>query len=492
MIAALILIPLLAGAAAFALRRRVRARLLLVPVGVTHLALTAACWSTPAAPILGGWVALDAPGLLFLTLASVLFFAASICFLGQLRADAPAANPGAAERQAPEYVFVGCLLVFLSTMTLACVSRHLGLLWVAVEATTLATAPLIYIHRNARALEATWKYLMICSVGIALALLGTFLLAVAAAPAAGAAAPSLVLDALLGRAATLNAPWLKAAFIFLLVGYGTKMGLAPLHTWLPDAHSESPSVVSALLSGALLNCAFLALLRGHQLCVAAGQGAFSAGLLLGFGLFSVAVATVFLIGQPSYKRLLAYSSVEHMGLLAFGVGAGGTAVFGALLHAANHSLAKAALFFTAGGILSAYGTARTQDVRGLLAARPALGALWIAGLFAITGTPPFGMFLSEFTLLKGAFDRGHGWLVAATLALLALAFVGMSRSFLHMAQGEPAPGQVRAALPRAQALLTAAPAAVLLAATLALGLWVPSFLRDLLAAAAPLIGGVAP
>ena len=197
-------------------------------------------------------------------------------------------------------------------------------------------------------------------------------------------------------AATFNQPWLKAAFIFLLVGYGTKMGLAPLHTWLPDAHSEAPSVVSALLSGALLNCAFLAILRVHTGLRGGRAWARSRRELLRlFGLFSMAVAAVFILGQTDYKRMLAYSSVEHMGILALGVGLGGAGSFGALLHAVNHSLAKAMLFLLAGNILAAYRTKATAEVRGMARVLPVTGALWIAGFLAITGSPPFGPFVSR-------------------------------------------------------------------------------------------------
>ena len=206
-------------------------------------------------------------------------------------------------------------------MTLVTVSHHFGLMWVGVEATTLASAPLIYFHRQHRSLEATWKYLLICSVGIALALLGNFFLAVAAGRAGRQLDGPLSLSDLSGRCRIgLIVSWLKAAFLFFLVGYGTKMGLAPLHTWLPDAHSEAPSVVSALLSGALLNCAFLAILRVHRFAPPPGEAAFSQGLLVFFGLISMGVAAMFILGQADFKRMLAYSSVEHMGILALGVG----------------------------------------------------------------------------------------------------------------------------------------------------------------------------
>ena len=262
------------------------------------------------------------------------------------------------------------------------------------------------------------------------------------------------------------------------------MGLAPMHTWLPDAHSESPSPVSALLSGALLNCAFLGILRLHQLCVAAGQGDFSRPLLILFGLVSVLVAAVFLLRQADFKRMLAYSSVEHMGILALGVGLGGVGVFGSLLHAVNHSLSKAALFLVAGNILAAYGTKSTRDVQGIRRMLPVTGALWLAGFLAITGSPPFGTFLSEFTILKAALDQQHHVVAVVYLTLLGLIFIAMANVVLPMTQGaalnqgQPQPQQ------RGEPLWSIAPATVLLALTLTLGLWIPSRLGSVLDEAA--------
>ncbi len=247
----------------------------------------------------------------------------------------------------------------------------------------------------------------------------------------------LTIDDLMAHAGSLNPLWLKAAFLFFLVGYGTKMGLAPLHTWLPDAHSEAPSVVSALLSGALLNCAFLTILRGHSLLSAAGLAVFSSDLLVLFGLLSMVVAAVFILGQADFKRMLAYSSVEHMGILSLGIGIGGAATFGALLHAVNHSLTKAMLFLAAGNILALYRTKSTTRVRGVLRTLPATGVLWLAGFLAIVGSPPFGPFLSELTILKGMLDAGRPLVAVAYLSALAIVFVGMATIFLRMAYGPP-------------------------------------------------------
>ncbi len=502
MIWALLLIPAVAGLTAFAIRPNWPRRGLILAAAAAHLALVAVVWiKSPAAvgdsiqpgadvlrfAVADGWMAIDAASLLFLSITSVLFMATAIYAVGYLgRENRPGKSHDEEDdlpfENFPEAAFAGCLLLFLATMTLVAVSRHLGLIWVGVEATTLASAPLIYFHRHHRSLEATWKYLMICSVGIALALLGNFFLAVAARSASPAV--HLTIDDLTRHASDLNPQWLKAAFLFFLVGYGTKMGLAPLHTWLPDAHSEAPSVVSALLSGALLNCAFLTILRGHCLLVAKGLGSFSGDLLVLFGIVSMAVAAAFILGQMDFKRMLAYSSIEHMGILSLGIGVGGVATFGAMLHTVNHSLTKAMLFLAAGNILALYRTKSTTHARGLLTTLPLTGVLWLAGFAAIVGSPPFGPFISELTILKGVIDAGRP--VAAVLYLVALAivFVGMAAIFLRMAYGA-APSNITASR---EPFWSIAPPMALGLVVLVLGLYLPPQLAVLLHQAANTLG----
>ncbi len=495
---ALLLTPALAGLTAMCIRPNGPRRALLLLAAAIHTGLTAACWIRPPEPAVAGWMAVDALSLLFLSITSVLFLAVAAYAVGYLARQSLPAEEGEELPfvNFPEAVFTGCLLFFLGTMTLVIVSRHLGLMWVGVEATTLASAPLIYFHRHPRSLEATWKYLLICSVGIALALLGNFFVAVAARSAGGPAI-HLTIDQLAAHAARLNPLWLKAAFLFFVVGYGTKMGLAPLHTWLPDAHSEAPSVVSALLSGALLNCAFLTILRVHTLLSAAGSelGQFSSDLLVLFGLVSMAVAAVFILGQADFKRMLAYSSVEHMGILALGVGIGGAATFGAMLHTVNHSLTKAMLFLAAGNILALYRTKSTTRVRGLLRLLPTTGVLWLAGFLAIVGSPPFGPFLSELTILKGIFDQGRPAIAVAYLLALAIVFVGMATICLRMAYGPPpsamsgdqSPPRVAA---QREPFWSVGPAAALGLAVLTLGIYVPPQLSSLLKQAAAALGAI--
>ncbi|MBP1683924.1 MAG: NADH/Ubiquinone/plastoquinone [Deltaproteobacteria bacterium] len=485
----LLIIPAVAGVGAFFVKADSLRRRVLVLTAIVHTVLMAATWVSLPGPLLGGWLRLDALGQLVLSVTSLLFLAAAVYAVGYLQREHQKFHhdfqEGLLFTNAPEATFTGCLLLFLAAMTLVAASQRFGLLWVAIEATTLASAPLIFFHRHHRSLEATWKYLLICSVGIALALLGNFFLAVAASDAGGTRIP-LVLEDLVRGASRLHVRWLQAAFLLFLVGYGTKMGLAPLHTWLPDAHSEAPSVVSALLSGALLNCAFLGILRVQQVCAAAGCGAFGRELFVGFGIVSMAVAAVFIIGQADFKRLLAYSSVEHMGILSLGVGLGGGASFGALLHAVNHSLTKALLFLVAGNILATYQTKSTLDVRGVLRALPVSGVLWLMGAFAITGSPPFGPFLSEFTILKAALDQGRSGVAAAYLVLLAAICVGMMTAALRMAQGVPDRHWENET--RGEPVTAIGPPAVLAVLVLVLGLYVPPVLRTAIEAAARLLG----
>ena len=490
MITMFFLIPCAAGILALLIPNDICRRVLLAVTAALHTSLTLCAWIFRPAPAWNGWCALDELSLLFLSITSLLFLAAAWYAIGYLHREDHRAHPDFTSHELftdePERVFTCCLLMFLSTMSLVAVSRHFGLLWIAMEATTLASAPLIYFHRQRRSLEATWKYLLICSVGIALALIGILFLAVSALQP-GHNAVSLLIDTLTNGTIQLHSQWLKAAFLFILVGYGTKMGLAPLHTWLPDAHSEAPSVVSALLSGALLNCAFLGIMRIYQVCLAHGLGQFCRPLFLLFGLLSMAFAAVFILTQKDYKRMLAYSSIEHMGILALGVGIGGGAVFGAMLHAVCHSCTKAALFFTAGTIMTAYKSKTIDQVRGLIGFMPLTAILWIAGFIAITGMPPFGTFISEFSILKAAFGQGHYVIASAFLFLLALIFIGMTQRVFSMSLGLPPHTDSNPA--RREPTSALLPAAALLLVALIPGIYLPCLITDTLARIATMLGG---
>jgi hydrogenase-4 component F len=391
---------------------------------VAHTVLTALAISTRAGDfVFSPWLRLDALGCLVLAIISVLFLLCAVYSIGYLRVRA----------ERPNRIFCTVLLIFLAMTTAICLAQHLTIMWVGMEATTLATALLLYFNHNRRSLEATWKYLMIGSVGIALALLGTLFLAYSAL--IGLGEPTLLFNDLVARARSLSAPWLRTAFVFLLVGYGTKMGLAPLHTWKPDAYGEAPGVVGALLAGGMTSCAFLALLRVYRIVDAAGQGIFARQLLIVLGLLSMATAAVFMVGQRDFKRLLAYSSVEHMGILVLGIGLGGVGIFGALLHTVSNALTKGVLFLAAGNIHRAFKSKRLEDVTGAIRRLPISGSLFLVGFLAVTGSPPFGIFVSELTILTAAMDS-HRYIIAALyLVLLAVIFIGMGATVLAVVQG---------------------------------------------------------
>jgi hydrogenase-4 component F len=471
MLLLMILLPLVAAALALVIPwYRVRSWLLPICGGV-HLLLTwALIRSEGASP--GPWIGLDPLSQMVLAVTGLLYFGCALYAVGYLDL----------RRDRGNRIMVPCLLVFLSAMTLAITARHLGLMWMAVETTTLASAPLIYFNRNRLSIEATWKYLLLCSVGIALAMLGMLFVAYAALKGGGVPV-SLQLDDLLAGAATLSRPWLHSGFVFLLVGFGTKAGLAPLHSWKPDAYGEAPGMVGALLAGGLTSVAFLAILRSMQLMTAAGDGAMARQALLGMGLLSMLLAAVFMVRQPDIKRLLAYSSVEHMGILAIGVGLGGLATFGAMLHLVNNALTKGCLFLAAGNIQRAYASKRLSEVRGAMATLPLSGGLFLAGFLAITGSPPFGPFMSEFTILRGAFGDGRLLVGLAMLLFLATVFIGMGATVLTATQGEPA--QLETDF-RDSFLLTASPLAFLLL-VLVLGVYLPEPLQTALQAAAALL-----
>jgi len=444
----------------------------LVGTAFVHLAVVGWLWAVPLAPTLSGWLAIDPLGLLVLSVVSLLFAVVAVYAVGFLRTEPPRGGR----------VFVTGLLGFLAGSTLVAVSHHLALLWVGMETTTLALAPLVYHRHDRRSLEAVWKYLLLSSVGIALALLGTFF--VAAAQTSGR---PLILEDLVSGGAGLQPALLRTAFVFLLVGYGTKMGLAPLHAWKPDTYGEAPSLVSGLMAGGLTSCAFLGLARITEVTMAAGQAAFVEPLLLAFGLVSLVVAAAFIIGQADLKRLLAYSSVEHMGLLVLGLGLGGVGPYGTVLHLVNNGLTKGFMFLAVGNVVLVTGSASSEAARGILRRLPVSGVVLLLGLFAVTGSPPFGLFLSEFTILNAAIAQGHPWIALAVVLLLALIFVGMAAVVLEVVYR---PAETPAPAPRESLLLVAGPILLLLAVLL-LGLWVPPPLHRVLLDAARGLG-VAP
>ena len=373
-------------------------------------------------------------------------------------------------------------LASFASMNLVLVSNNLGLLWVGIEATTLLTTFLICVHRTPASLEAMWKYLLLCSVGVAFAFMGTLLVAASA----HRAAEPLVWTSLLASARSLDPGTLKAGFIFLLVGYGTKAGLAPMHNWLPDAHSQAPAPVSALFSGFMLNAALYCILRYVPLVErATGGSGWSLGLLQLFGLVSILVAAAFILFQHDLKRLLAYHSVEHLGIIALGMGLGGVGIFAALFHTLNHSLCKTLGFLCAGRLGQIYGTHDMARIAGTLRTSPVWGAGLFGSLLALIGVAPFALFMSEFLIATAAVDGRAYWALGIFLLGTGIVFVGALRHALAMAWGEPKAGPTADESRVLPALLVMTPLALLLV----LGVWMPDPLREILSRAAAIIGG---
>ena len=462
--ALIILMPFLAAAPAAGVRSDAARAWIVFATSVVHLALTLTIICIPPPAICGGWIAIDPPGELVLLLTSVLFCVCTLYGIGYLRLWPRRFNR----------MLAPCLLGFLGGATLLTFAQQLGLIWIAMETTALCTAPMIYFRHSRESIEATWKYLLICSVGIALALLGSFFLVYASL--VHGQIPSLLFSQLAAHAKQADPVWLKMAFVLLLVGYGTKMGLSPMYTWKPDAYGEAPGMVGALLAGALTSCAFLAILRITRVCTAGGLQAYTGHLLVGMGFFSMATAAVFLMGQKDIKRMLAYSSVEQMGILALGAGIGGPALYGALLQMINNGLTKGMLFLSAGNIHRGYGSKSSDEISGVIRRMPISGTIFMLGFLAITGSPPFGPFVSMFTILKTAFSK-HLFLVGvASILLLLIVFLGMGRTVLNVTFGRPRikPLRLRETWP------TTVPLIITMAMVLLLGLHVPAPLIKLL------------
>ena len=428
----LILVPLTAAVLTYFIDGRTKtARIILILTAVFHAIMTAGVIFLPALRSdESRWLGFDDLGMTVLAITSLLFLAVSIHTAFWIPADRHYAHSHSHILLFGKPVFLPAMMAFLATMSMVIAAKNFGLLWVAVEATTLVSAPLICYHLSDRSLEAMWKYLLICSVGIGLALFGTITLAVAAHPAG---IHGLNMDLMKNASAQFHIGWFKAAFVFILAGYGTKMGLAPFHTWLPDAHSEAPGTISALLSGALLNCSFLGIVRVMDIAPGSLQSLCDE-LLLILGMLSLAVAAFFILRQTDFKRMLAYSSVEHMGLIAilWAIGLEQAAV----LHIGGHSLIKMTLFMLAGNILLAYGTRNIAYVGGIFKTLNANALLWITGILLICGTPPSPLFITEFFLVQGLLTGGHPILGALVLLLLFTVFAGMARICLKMCMGE--------------------------------------------------------
>lgn len=450
---------------------RFGALLMWVQMAVVLVAVAPYLGSSGSLDLVAHGFRLDGMAALFVVLTTLVFAAALTHGIGFFERETGSNHPPS-PRNVREFYFFASL--FLLSMYVVVTADNLGFLWIAVEATTLLSAPLVYYHRSNTSLEATWKYLIICSVGIAFAFFGTAILYTASQRVPVLGDGTLSISLMTEQAQRLPHGLLRLGFVFALLGYGTKAGLFPLHTWLPDAHSEAPAPASAMLSGSLLNCALVAIWRISRLMVAAGDGGFVQVTLMPMAVATVLAASLLMLRQRDLKRLLAYSSMENIGVMAVAIAL--SAGTGFALQAVNHSLVKVALFLLAGNLLQSYGTKNIRELRGVLSAQPAQGVLLLFAAIAVAGTPPFGSFLAEWQILTVAADGRHIATVVVLCIALAVAFIGLAvqiGGIVFNGDGSEAATDVtETPVPKASYSLGVVPA-ILLLTSLVLGVMLP-------------------
>ena len=477
--------PLLAAVAAMAARRGRVAEFANLAASV--VCAVCALWLVAhvAGPrtFLADYVIFDALAAWTLVCTCAVYCLASVYAIGYMRLlkDEAARLPG----------FYALFALFAATMICGPLMNNVGVYWIAIELTTLVSTFLVGFEHGQEAIEAAWKYIIVVSAGISLALLGTVLFYWAGSLVLGPTY-DMTWTALRHAAPRMSPALTQTAFLLVLVGYGTKAGLAPMHTWLPDAHSEGPAPVSAMLSGALLNTAMLGVARFLTVTDASGSSLLPRTVLVAFGVCSLVVAALFIVRQQGIKRLMAYSSVEHMGVLALGFGFGGPLAIAAVLyHMLNHSLNKSLMFFGAGNMMRIYGTKNIDEIRGVWARFPVTGALWLAGAVAITGAPPFGLFLSEVTLMRAGFATSHAWAVIVLLVLLIVIFIGFLNHFrtMYLDPRSTADASAGTSGPLAASAWMTVPMWLAIVPVFVLGIWWPDTLWRFFQTVAADLGG---
>ncbi|MGW5231409.1 proton-conducting transporter transmembrane domain-containing protein [Streptomyces nodosus] len=442
-------------------------------LGAVGISVFLLAWIMGHGPVRGlsGFVYLDALGAFFLFTVALVILLASLGSLSYI---------GAEERdevlsRLQVRLYFAAFGLFAALMLASLETGNLGLLFVLVEASTLASAVLVGLEGGTRSLEAAWKYVIISSLGVTIALVGTLFLFYSGTALHLTSNERLTWPYLFAHAGDLSPASLRLAFLLAVVGYGTKVGLAPMHTWLPDAHAEAPSPASAMLSGALLNTGMYAVIRFYAIARAGLGPTFPQNALLVFGFASIVIGVLFMVRRGNFKRLFAYSSVEHMGIIAVALGFGGPlGLYGALLHTLNHALGKAVVFLTSGSIVLGFRTREAGEVRGLFAALPVTGGALLFGSLAILGSPPFGLFLSEFTIVRAGFTSHSPALPVLLLVFLVIAFVAFARTTAGMATGEPTTMHRRPYATATSGAVAALPLVAGLVALLLLGLWIPA------------------
>ena len=464
-----LIFPLLACILLFLFKQEKLNNLFVLLYSILHLIVSSYYLVCEQLRFTGKYLHIDNSNILFLVVLSIIFFAVSIYNKRYMNLE------DVTVKRKRHYTYM--LLVFVMAMTGVITSNNLGLSWVLVEATTLASAYLIYFSKTKTSIEAAWKYVFICSIGIALAFVGIILLTIATGDLSSLNFYDLILNA-----KTFNAFWLKLSFIFILFGFGTKMGLAPVHFWLPDAHSEAPSPASALLSAALLNSAFFVILKVFNIMVIAQCDSYARLMMFVMGFLSLFVAAVFIYHINNYKRMLAYSSIENMGILVIGTALGGVGMFAAMIHLIGHSLIKASFFLTSGNILEIYGTKKIKKVVALLDVDKKTGWLWILSLLGITAFPPSVLFVSEFLIVKSMFLQKHYFMCAIFMILLTIILFGLAKAVLSMCYGkieEPKKEQLKEKV-KELSFSMYLPQICLLILAFVLGVYIPFHLNELL------------
>lgn len=469
MINTLLLFPIIACIAMFIIRNKKFDCLMVNLYAIAHFVITVLFMCGVGNRTAIPYFSVDNMNLIFLAVLSVVFLMVSIYNNGYLK------TLNFSDTKIRHYL--GMILIFVLAMTATVLSTDLGISWILIEATTLSSAYLIYFNKTKHAIEAAWKYVFICSIGIALAFVGIILLNISTD-----SVNTMNFAQLYKYAQSFDVNWLKLAFVFMVFGFGVKMGLAPVHYWLPDAHAEAPSPISALLSAALLNSAFLVIVRVFKIMEIANCANYARIILLTMGFISLFVASVFIYKIKNYKRMLAYSSIENMGILAIGTALGGIAYYAVVLHLIGHSLAKASFFLTSGNILELFDSKRIKSVNGLVQADSKTGWLWIVSFLAICAFPTSVLFISEFIIIKTMILQKHYALCVLFALLLTIILYGIGKVAIKMAFGELS--EDKAELVNANkkkiSMFMYIPQIIMLIIVFVLGVYVPDFLDNII------------
>ncbi len=473
MINSILIFPILACVLVLLIKNKTFNTWMVNLYAVLHFVVTALLAAGVGAKTSIPYFAIDNTNMIFLIVLSLVFLMVAVYNTGYVK------NLDVPDRRISHYSFM--ILIFVLSMTGTILSTDLGISWVLIEATTLSSAYLIYFNKTKHSMEAAWKYVFICSIGIALAFVGIILLNISSGDV-----NSMNFAQLYQHAAGFDLVWLKLAFVFMLFGFGAKMGLAPAHFWLPDAHSEAPSPISALLSAALLNSAFLVIVRVFKIMEIADCTSYARLILLIMGFLSLFVTTVFVYHIKNYKRMLAYSSIENMGILAIGMALGGAAYLAVVLHLIGHSLAKASFFLTSGNVLELFESKRIKSVSGLIQADGKTGWLWVVSFLAICAFPTSVLFISEFLIIKTMVMQKHYLLCALFVILLTIILFGIGRVVVKMAFGELSEDKVKLIEQNKNkvSLLMYIPQVVMLVIVFILGVYIPCYLNEIIKLAA--------